>query len=69
MKTKLTPAHLLFTLVEQYGLELGTEAFYAHHGFHRPTTIKGQARLNLPEDKDDGETFYAVLSTPITAVS
>lgn len=65
---KLTPAHLLFTLVEQYGLELGTEAFYAHHGFHRPTTVKGQARLNLPEE-DGSTTFYATLSTPITAVS
>lgn len=66
MQKRLTPAHLLFTLVEQYGLELGTEAFYSHHGFSRPAS-KGQTRLNL---QDDGSTtFYATLSTPITAAS
>lgn len=65
---KLTPAHLLFTLVEQYGLELGTEAFYAHHGFLRPVT-SGQSTFQNVSTENDGETFYAVLSTPITAAS
>lgn len=65
---KLTSAHRLFTLIEQYGTELGVEAFYADQGFYRPVTSKGQARLNLPE-VNDGETFLCSLSTPITAVS
>lgn len=62
-----TAAQRLEYFVDQYGYEAGVQAFYADQAHYPNRTTKGQARLNL---EDDGsKTFYAVLSTPITARS
>lgn len=61
---KFSAARRLIYFIEQYGPDAGIEAWYADQGI----TTKGQASLDLSTE-DEGETFLASLSTPITAVS
>lgn len=66
---KFTAADRLHYFIEEYGLALGVEAFYASEG----RTVKASTQASLftaPCVKEDGSsTFYAVTSTPITAAS
>jgi hypothetical protein len=64
---KFKVAQRLFLFIEQYGLEAGVQAFYADQGI---SAKSGQAIYPDVTIVEDGSTtFYAVSSTPITAVS